>query len=156
MLGASGGSAPPGGEGYGVIEIPRRAVKAVSQTLPGCALGGMRWCWRRRRRSRRPDHRELTVTLGELVPSLRTSLRSRLEAGVWPDGAVLGVDGELYIGGTPMTTVAARFGTPACLASTYNLVGRPPLVAVAVADGDARLLVRRETEEDLLTRDIGL
>jgi diaminopimelate decarboxylase len=55
-----------------------------------------------------------------------------------------------------MTTVAARFGTPACLASTYNLVGRPPLVAVAVAVADARLLVRRETEEDLLTRDIGL
>ncbi|OHV36026.1 hypothetical protein BCD49_20750 [Pseudofrankia sp. EUN1h] len=40
------------------------------------------------------------------------------------------------------------------LASTYNLVGRPPLVAVA--DGDARLLVRRETDEDLLAREAGL
>jgi diaminopimelate decarboxylase len=39
------------------------------------------------------------------------------------------------------------------LASNYNLVGRPPLVAVA--DGASRMLVRRETEEDLLARDLG-
>ncbi|GAB3582377.1 diaminopimelate decarboxylase [Amycolatopsis endophytica] len=39
------------------------------------------------------------------------------------------------------------------LASNYNLVGRPPLIAVA--DGAARVLVRRETEEDLLRRDLG-
>jgi diaminopimelate decarboxylase len=40
------------------------------------------------------------------------------------------------------------------MASTYNLVGRPPVVAVR--DGSARLLIRRETEADLLQRDIGL
>lgn len=39
------------------------------------------------------------------------------------------------------------------LASNYNLVGRPPVVAVL--DGNARLLVRRESEEDLLSRDVG-
>jgi diaminopimelate decarboxylase len=39
------------------------------------------------------------------------------------------------------------------LASTYNQVCRPPVVAVA--DGTPRLLVRRETTEDLLARDIG-
>lgn len=38
------------------------------------------------------------------------------------------------------------------LASNYNLVGRPPVVGVG--DGTARLLVRRETEEDLLRRDL--
>ncbi|GGU54119.1 diaminopimelate decarboxylase [Lentzea flava] len=36
------------------------------------------------------------------------------------------------------------------LASNYNQVGRPPVVAVA--DGTARPIVRRETEEDLLRR----
>ncbi len=36
------------------------------------------------------------------------------------------------------------------LASNYNQVGRPPIVAVH--DGVARLIVRRETEEDLLRR----
>ncbi|WP_433336041.1 diaminopimelate decarboxylase [Spirillospora sp. CA-294931] len=39
------------------------------------------------------------------------------------------------------------------MASNYNLVRRPPVVAVR--DGRARLLVRRETEEDLLRRDLG-
>ncbi|MGA6163285.1 diaminopimelate decarboxylase [Amycolatopsis magusensis] len=39
------------------------------------------------------------------------------------------------------------------LASNYNQVGRPPLVGVR--DGAASLLVRRETEEDLLARDLG-
>jgi diaminopimelate decarboxylase len=38
------------------------------------------------------------------------------------------------------------------MASNYNLVGRPPVVAVR--DGQARLLVRRETEEDLLRLDV--
>jgi len=40
------------------------------------------------------------------------------------------------------------------MASNYNYLGRPPVIAVR--DGEARLLVRRETEEDLLRRDAGL
>jgi diaminopimelate decarboxylase len=40
------------------------------------------------------------------------------------------------------------------LASNYNYLGRPPVVAVR--NGRARLLVRRETEEDLLRRDAGV
>ncbi|HEY4266921.1 MAG TPA: diaminopimelate decarboxylase [Galbitalea sp.] len=39
------------------------------------------------------------------------------------------------------------------LSSNYNYLGRPPVVAVL--DGQARLLVRRETEDDLLRRDTG-
>nr|WP_190128156.1 diaminopimelate decarboxylase [Streptomyces mashuensis] len=39
------------------------------------------------------------------------------------------------------------------MASAYNLVGRPPVVAVA--DGRARLVVRRETAADLRARDVG-
>ncbi|MGW2186327.1 diaminopimelate decarboxylase family protein, partial [Streptomyces sp. NPDC001719] len=39
------------------------------------------------------------------------------------------------------------------MASAYNLVGRPPVVAVH--EGHARLLVRRETLEDLRSRDVG-
>ncbi|MDQ6752740.1 MAG: diaminopimelate decarboxylase [Actinomycetota bacterium] len=39
------------------------------------------------------------------------------------------------------------------LASNYNYVPRPPVVAVR--DGAARLIVRGETEDDLLARDIG-
>ncbi|MFG2617210.1 diaminopimelate decarboxylase [Streptomyces sp. NPDC048507] len=40
------------------------------------------------------------------------------------------------------------------MASGYNLVGRPPVVAVR--DGVVRLLVRRESLADLSSRDIGL
>ncbi len=39
------------------------------------------------------------------------------------------------------------------LASNYNLVGRPPVVGVRT--GVATLLIRRETEDDLLKRDVG-
>lgn len=40
------------------------------------------------------------------------------------------------------------------MASNYNLVGRPPVIAVGL--GAPRLLVRREATSDLLARDIGL
>ncbi|MCP3799123.1 diaminopimelate decarboxylase [Allokutzneria sp. A3M-2-11 16] len=40
------------------------------------------------------------------------------------------------------------------LASNYNMVGRPPVVAVR--DGAPRLLVRGETAQDLLARDVGV
>jgi diaminopimelate decarboxylase len=40
------------------------------------------------------------------------------------------------------------------MASGYNLVGRPPVVAVT--DGIARVLVRRESLDDMNRRDIGL
>lgn len=40
------------------------------------------------------------------------------------------------------------------LSSNYNYLGRPAVVAVA--NGSARLIVRRETEADLLSRDVGL
>jgi diaminopimelate decarboxylase len=40
------------------------------------------------------------------------------------------------------------------LASNYNYLGRPAVVAVR--DGAARVIVRRETEADLLARDMGV
>ncbi len=40
------------------------------------------------------------------------------------------------------------------MASNYNYVGRPPVIAVR--NGVARLIVRGEDEEDLLRRDVGL
>ncbi|GAA3836420.1 diaminopimelate decarboxylase [Streptomyces coacervatus] len=40
------------------------------------------------------------------------------------------------------------------MASGYNLVGRPPVAAVR--DGCARLLVRRESLDDIRTRDVGV
>jgi diaminopimelate decarboxylase len=39
------------------------------------------------------------------------------------------------------------------MASNYNHVLRPPVIAVR--DGEAGVIVRRETEEDLLRLDVG-
>jgi diaminopimelate decarboxylase len=40
------------------------------------------------------------------------------------------------------------------MASNYNLIGRPPVIAVG--GGSSRVLIRRETEADLRSRDVGL
>lgn len=71
-------------------------------------------------------------------------------------GDVLAADVPLPADVRPGDLVAVP-GTGAytqSMASNYNLVGRPPVIAVA--DGAARLLIRRETTTDLLARDIGL
>ena len=52
-----------------------------------------------------------------------------------------------------LLAVAATGAYHWSMASNYNYLGRPPVVAVK--DGTAHLLVRRETEEDLLSRDAG-
>jgi diaminopimelate decarboxylase len=71
-------------------------------------------------------------------------------------GDVLAADVPLPAGIRPGDLVVVP-GTGAynhSMASNYNMVGRPPVIAVR--DGAARLLVRRETNSDLLFRDIGL
>ncbi|MBI5160979.1 MAG: diaminopimelate decarboxylase [Micrococcales bacterium] len=52
-----------------------------------------------------------------------------------------------------LVAVAATGAYCFSLASNYNALGRPPLVAVR--DGAARMLVRGETIDDLLARDMG-
>jgi diaminopimelate decarboxylase len=39
------------------------------------------------------------------------------------------------------------------MASNYNLLARPPVIAVR--DGRAWPVIRRETDEDILRRDVG-
>ena len=59
---------------------------------------------------------------------------------------------DIAIGDT--IAVAATGAYCFSLASNYNYLQRPPVVAVA--DGKARLIVRGETEADLLSRDVGI
>ena len=81
---------------------------------------------------------------------------SRTVTVVGRTGAVLARDAilpaSLRLGDLLVTA-----GTGACqhaMASNYTMVGRPPVVAVH--DGRARRLVRRETHADLRVRDVGL
>jgi diaminopimelate decarboxylase len=71
-------------------------------------------------------------------------------------GDVLATDVTLPTGTRPgdLLAVACTGAYNHSMASNYNLVGRPPVVAVR--DGAARLLVRRETNTDLRQRDVGL
>ena len=69
------------------------------------------------------------------------------------DGDVLvfeaAVPADLRIGDVLATPVTGAYGHT--MGSNYNLVTRPPVVFVR--DGDARLVVRRQTYEDLLACD---
>ncbi|MFI6355604.1 diaminopimelate decarboxylase [Streptomyces sp. NPDC050743] len=71
-------------------------------------------------------------------------------------GDVLAADAELPADTRPgdLLAVPVAGAYHLSMASGYNLVGRPPVVAVR--DGHARLLVRRESLEDLRSRDVGL
>ncbi|CAM5659958.1 diaminopimelate decarboxylase [Streptomyces spiroverticillatus] len=71
-------------------------------------------------------------------------------------GDVLAEDVELPADVRPgdVLAVPASGAYHLSMASGYNLVGRPPVVAVR--DGRARLLVRRETYDDQRRRDVGL
>ncbi|MBB5936886.1 diaminopimelate decarboxylase [Streptomyces zagrosensis] len=71
-------------------------------------------------------------------------------------GDVLARDAELPADVRPgdLIAVPAAGAYQVSMASGYNLVGRPPVVAVT--RGHARLLVRRESLADIRSRDVGL
>ncbi|MFE5753453.1 diaminopimelate decarboxylase [Streptomyces massasporeus] len=71
-------------------------------------------------------------------------------------GDILAADAELPADVRPGDLIAVPVAGAyhLSMASGYNLVGRPPVVAVR--DGLARLLVRRESLEDIRSRDVGL
>ena len=58
---------------------------------------------------------------------------------------------DLHVGDVLATPVTGAYGQS--MASNYNKLTRPPVVFVR--DGEARLVVRRETYDDLLACDVG-
>ena len=81
--------------------------------------------------------------------------RVRLVGKHCESGDVLVADARLpadvRVGDLVATPVTGAYGQS--MGSNYNRIGRPPVVFVA--DGDARLVVRRETYDDLLVTDLG-
>ena len=53
------------------------------------------------------------MTLAEILPSLRASIRPELDPAIWPVTARWGTHGDLLAGGVRMAAVAAAHGTPA-------------------------------------------
>ncbi|MDK9495007.1 diaminopimelate decarboxylase [Streptomyces katrae] len=84
------------------------------------------------------------------APRTATVVGRHCEAG---DVLAAGVElpGDVRPGDLIAVPVAGAYHLS--MASGYNMVGRPPVVAVH--EGAARLLVRRETFEDLRRRDVG-
>jgi diaminopimelate decarboxylase len=92
-----------------------------------------------------------SVRASRAQPVLTTVVGRHCEAG-----DVLAADVPLPADLRPGDLIAVP-GTGAynhSMASNYNMIGRPPVIAVR--DGTARPLIRRETSEDLLARDIGM
>ncbi|MEZ5412076.1 MAG: hypothetical protein R2761_28835 [Acidimicrobiales bacterium] len=58
---------------------------------------------------------------------------------------------DIAVGDVLATPVTGAYGHS--MGSNYNKVTRPPVVFVR--NGDARLVVRRETWDDLLATDVG-
>ncbi|MEU5310965.1 diaminopimelate decarboxylase [Streptomyces sp. NPDC021562] len=71
-------------------------------------------------------------------------------------GDIVAADAQLPadVGPGDLLAVPVAGAYHVSMASGYNVVGRPPVAAVR--DGIARLLVRRESLEDIRSRDVGL
>ena len=95
-------------------------------------------------------HAEVAGRLSTAPPALARVVGKHCESGdivvhdVWLPADVRA--GDLLL-------VAATGAYGRSMASNYNLVPRPPVIALA--EGGTRVLVRRETEDDLLGLDVG-
>jgi diaminopimelate decarboxylase len=95
-------------------------------------------------------HAELVGRASEAAPVLARVVGKHCESG---DIVVheVRLPGDVRAG--DLLAVAATGAYGRSMASNYNLLTRPPVVAVA--DGASRVLVRRETVDDLLSLDQG-
>ncbi|WP_428829343.1 diaminopimelate decarboxylase [Paraoerskovia marina] len=95
--------------------------------------------------------------LGRLAnrPGDDASLRARVVGKHCESGDIVLPDVELPADVTPgdLIAVPATGAYGRSMASNYNHVLRPPVIGVK--DGEMRVLVRRETEDDLLALDLG-
>ena len=88
-------------------------------------------------------------------PDAERSRRARIVGKHCESGDVLlfnaHVPSDIAVGDLLAVPVTGAYGHS--MGSNYNKVPRPPVVFVR--DGDARLVVRRETYDDLLLTDVG-
>jgi diaminopimelate decarboxylase len=89
------------------------------------------------------------------APFAERELRARLVGKHCESGDVLlfeaQLPGDVKVGDLLATPVTGAYGRS--MGSNYNAITRPPVVFVS--DGDARVVIRRETYDDLLATDLG-
>ena len=95
-----------------------------------------------------------TAVLASRQPGVETRL-SRVVGKHCESGDVVVRDVQLPVDVAPgdLVAVPASGAYHRSMANNYNQVGRPPVVAVK--DGRSRVIVRRETDDDLLRLDVG-
>lgn len=95
-------------------------------------------------------HAEVVSRVSDAVPVLARVVGKHCESG---DVVVheVRLPGDVRAG--DLLAVAATGAYGRSMASNYNLLTRPPVVAVTA--GESRVLVRRETVDDLLALDVG-
>lgn len=76
------------------------------------------------------------MTLGDVIPSLRSSLVRGLTPEVWPAGAELSADGEMVVAGVPMSGLAATFGTPTYVLDEAEFRGQCRRYAASFPDAE--------------------
>ncbi|MEW9533958.1 diaminopimelate decarboxylase [Microbispora sp. NPDC049125] len=136
---------PAGVTLYRVIAVKKAlrhtyvAVDGGMSDNPRPALYGSRYEIRMIGRATRAGERDYTIVGHHCEAGDTLAEGVRLPADIRP--------GDVLV-------VAATGAYNHSMASTYNMTGRPPVVAVS--HGRARLVVRREGQEDLMRRDVGL
>ena len=89
------------------------------------------------------------------APFAGRDLHGRLVGKHCESGDVLLFDArvpdDIVVGDLLATPVTGAYGRS--MGSNYNAITRPPVVFAS--DGDARLVIRRETFDDLLATDVG-
>ncbi|MGX7673733.1 diaminopimelate decarboxylase family protein [Plantactinospora sp. DSM 117369] len=100
------------------------------------------------------------MSLADLIPSLRTSLRTPLTGDVWPTTARWGEHGDMYIGGVGMAALAAHHGTPTYAVDETDLRLRCRDYLTAFGDGNvfytAKALISRRVTRWLDEEGLGL
>ncbi|MFI5934588.1 diaminopimelate decarboxylase family protein [Actinoplanes sp. NPDC051494] len=77
------------------------------------------------------------MTLAELLPSLRSTLRPHLDPELWPSTARWGAHGDLLIGGVRVSVLAPTYGTPVHVLDEADVRARCAGYRAAFPDGVA-------------------
>ncbi len=130
------GTVKPVPLGDGVVRTYVSVDGGMSDNLRPALYGARYWA-------------EVVSRASDAAPVLARVVGKHCESG---DIVVHDVDlpGDIHAGDLLAVPATGAYGRS--MASNYNLVPRPPVIAVA--DGTTRVLVRRETEDDLLALDM--
>ena|SRR6476659_7594441 len=94
-----------------------------------------------------------SMTLFEILPSLRHAAAPRIDRAIWPLTAHVDELGRLYVGEMPLTEVADEFGTPTYVIDEADF--RHRIRSYRAVLPDVRLVYARQVAPDHCRRAVG-